>query len=125
MRKGSPSRTARKVALNIVTLGAKPGMNEVIPPRIVEATAELLVASGAVSAISVQQSRSRRMVSAYEAFDWMMRGQFEAFGHKKAFCERQVREGIGVGSHPGSCAGCGVRYAWMAAGTGIHVCRLL
>jgi methyltransferase (TIGR00027 family) len=38
------------------------------------------------------------MVSVYEAFDWMMRGQFEAFGHRKAFCERQVREGIGAGA---------------------------
>jgi O-methyltransferase involved in polyketide biosynthesis len=28
----------------------------------------------------------------------MMRGQFEAFGHRKAFCERQVREGIGAGA---------------------------
>jgi methyltransferase (TIGR00027 family) len=38
------------------------------------------------------------MVSVYEAFDWMMPGQFEAFGHRKAFCERQVREGIGAGA---------------------------
>jgi methyltransferase (TIGR00027 family) len=35
------------------------------------------------------------MVSVYEAFDWMLPGQFEAFAHRKAFCERQVREGIG------------------------------
>ncbi len=38
------------------------------------------------------------MVSVYEAFDWMMPGQFEAFAHRKAFCERQVREGIGAGA---------------------------
>jgi methyltransferase (TIGR00027 family) len=35
------------------------------------------------------------MVSVYEAFDWMLPGQFEAFAQRKAFCERQVREGIG------------------------------
>lgn len=98
MREGTPSKTARKVALNIVTLGEKPGMAEVLPPGIVEATAELLVASGAVSATAVRWSRSRRMVSVYEAFDWMMRGQFEAFGHRKAFCEHQVREGISAGA---------------------------
>ena len=91
MRKEKPSKTARKVALNIVTLGAKPGMDKVLPPGIVDTTAELLVASGAVGATGVRWSRSRRMVSVYEAFDWMMRGQFEAFGHRKAFCERQVR----------------------------------
>jgi hypothetical protein len=38
MRKDKPSRTAYKVALNIVTLGAKPGMNKILPPGIVEAT---------------------------------------------------------------------------------------
>ncbi|MFC1539479.1 class I SAM-dependent methyltransferase [Candidatus Latescibacterota bacterium] len=73
-------------------------MNEVLPPGIVETTAELLVTSGAVGATGVRWSRSRRMVSVYEAFDWMMRGQFEAFGHRKAFCERQVREGICAGA---------------------------
>jgi methyltransferase (TIGR00027 family) len=38
------------------------------------------------------------MVSVYEAFDWMLPGQFEAFAHRKAFCERQVREGIREGA---------------------------
>jgi methyltransferase (TIGR00027 family) len=98
MRKDTPSKTARKVALNIVTLGAKPGMDKVLPPGIVEATAKLLLASGAVGATAIRWSRSRRMVSVYEAFDWMMPGQFEAFGQRKAFCERQVREGIAGGA---------------------------
>ena len=51
MRKDTPSKTARKVALNIVTLGAKPGMDKVLHPGIVETTAKLLVSSGAVGAI--------------------------------------------------------------------------
>ena len=96
MRKDKPSKTARKVALNIVTLGAKPGMDNVLPSGIVDATAEMLVASGAVSANTIQWARSRRIVSVYEAFDWMMPGQFEAFGHRKAFFDHQVREGIGA-----------------------------
>ena len=45
MRKDTPSRTARKVALEIVTLGAKQGMEEVLPNGIVKSTADLLVAS--------------------------------------------------------------------------------
>lgn len=96
MRKDKPSKTARKVALNIVTLGAKPGMDNVLPPGIVEATSEMLVASGAVGANTIRWARYRRMVSVYEAFDWMMPGQFEAFGHRKAFFDRQAREGIGA-----------------------------
>jgi len=98
MRKDKPSRTAYKVALNIVTLGAKPGMAKVLPPGIVEATEKLLLASGAAGATSVRWSGSRRMVSVYEAFDWMLPGQFEAFGHRKAFFERQVRAGIDAGA---------------------------
>jgi methyltransferase (TIGR00027 family) len=97
-RKAKPSKTARKVALNIVTLGAKAGMDDVLPPGIVDATATLLKVSGAVGATGIRWSRSPRMVSVYESFDWMMPGQFEAFGHRKAFCERQVRQGIGAGA---------------------------
>ena len=98
MHKEKPSKTAYKVALNVVTLGAKPGMDKVLPPGIVDATEKLLIASGAAGATMVRWSRSRRMVSVYEVFDWMMPGQFEAFGYRKAFCERQVRDGIGAGA---------------------------
>jgi methyltransferase (TIGR00027 family) len=98
MREHRPSRTARKVALNIVSLGAKPGMERVLPAGIVDATADLLVAAGVVGETAVRWARSRAAVSVYEAFDWMMPGQFEAFGHRKRFCEDQVRRGIGSGA---------------------------
>jgi len=98
MRKDKPSRTACKVALNIVTLGAKPEMDGILPPGIVQATEKLLVASGAAGARTVRWSRSQRIVAVYEAFEWMLPGQFEAFAHRKAFCERQVRDGIGSGA---------------------------
>ena len=98
MRKDKPSRTALKVAMAIVTLGAKPEFQEILPVGIVEATEKLLVASGAAGARTVKWSRSQRMVSVYEAFDWMLPGQFEALGYRKAFCERQVRDGIRAGA---------------------------
>ena len=98
MSKEKPSRTAYKVALNVVTLGAKPGMDKILPPGIIDATEKLLLASGAVGSRTLRWSRSKRMVSVYEAFDWMLPGQFEAFAQRKAFCERQVREGIGEGA---------------------------
>lgn len=98
MRKEKPSRTAYKVALNILTLGSKPGMDEVLPTGIVDATERLLIACGAASATVVRLSRCRKMVSIYEAFDWMLPGQFEAFAHRKAFCEGQVRDGIKAGA---------------------------
>jgi methyltransferase (TIGR00027 family) len=97
MRKNRPSKTAYRVALNIVTLGAKPGMDKILPPAIVEATERLLIASGVVGPRTVKWSRTNTMVSVYEAFDWMLPGQFVAFAHRKAFCERQVRDGISSG----------------------------
>ena len=99
MRKDKPSRTAYKVALNILTLGTKPEMDEVLPTGIVDSTERLLIASGAASATVVRWHRSPKMASIYEAFDWMIPGQFEAFGHRKAFCEHQVREGINAGAN--------------------------
>ena len=98
MIKDKPSRTAYKVAMNIVTLGAKPGMDMVLPPDIVQTTKELLLVSGAAGAKTIKWSDSPKMVSVYEAFDWMLPGQFEAFAHRKAFCEQQVRAGIGAGA---------------------------
>jgi len=98
MRKEKPSQTAYKVALNILALGAKPGMDEVLPTGIVDATERLLIASGAASATVVRWHRWPKMVSIYEAFDWMLPGQFEAFAHRKAFCEHQVRDGIDAGA---------------------------
>ena len=96
MREDKPSKTAYKVAMNILTLGVKPGMDRYVPPDVLEATAELLVSSGAAGKRSVQWARSERMLAIYEALDWMMPGQFEAFAHRKAFCEHHVREGIAL-----------------------------
>src|SRR5210317_2233897 len=98
MRKEKPSRTALKVALSTVTLGSKPGMEAILPADIVDATWKLLVASGAAGERTVKWSQSQISVAIYEAFDWMLPGQFEAFAHRKAFCERQVREGIADGA---------------------------
>jgi len=98
MRKDKPSRTAYKVALAVLTLGAKPGMEKVLPPGIVPATRQLLLASGVAWPQTIRWAESRRSVSVYEAFDWMLPGQFEAFAHRKAFFERQVREGISSGA---------------------------
>jgi methyltransferase (TIGR00027 family) len=98
MNHDMPSKTARKVALNILALGEKSEVSGVLPPGIVDATARLLIASGVASDKAVRWFRSSWMVRLYEAFDWMLPGQFEAFAFRKAFCERQVRAGIASGA---------------------------
>jgi len=98
MKTETPSSTARKVALNIVTLGARDDLRGVLPPGICEATAELLTASGLAGPRAIRFARSRLADGIYRSLDWMMPGQFEAFAHRKAFCERQVRKGIEAGA---------------------------
>ena len=98
MHKEKPSKTAYKVALNIIALGSKSGMDKVLPPGIVEASEKMLIASGATRPGIVKWARSQRAVSIYKAFDWMMPGQFEAFAYRKAFCERQVIDAINSGA---------------------------
>ncbi|MFC1524433.1 class I SAM-dependent methyltransferase [Thermodesulfobacteriota bacterium] len=98
MRKDKPSRTAYKVGVNIISLGSKPGMEKILPLGIVEATEKILVGAGAASKTVVRMARSQWAVSMYEWFDWMMPGQFEAFAHRKAFCEHQIREVIRAGA---------------------------
>ncbi len=98
MESATPSKTARKVALNIVTLGSHRPAATILPQGIVDATARLLVASGAVGPGGVWFSRSQMAVWIYLGFDWMMPGQFEAFAHRKAFCEHQVRKGLTNGA---------------------------
>jgi len=73
-------------------------MDKVLPHGIVDATARLLVASGAAGETTVRWARSPRMIAVYEAFDWMLPGQFEAFAYRKAFCEQQVRDSISSGA---------------------------
>jgi methyltransferase (TIGR00027 family) len=99
MRKDKPSKTARKVAFNIISLGSKQGMDKILPPGIVEATKKLLLASGVAGETLIRWAGSTRAVRIYEAFDWMMPGQFEAFGYRKAFCEHQVKDGINAGAN--------------------------
>ncbi|MBT4489460.1 MAG: SAM-dependent methyltransferase [Rhodospirillaceae bacterium] len=98
MHKGNPSRTASKIAIAIITLGAKPETAEILPPGIVPATEALLLASGLAGPRAIRWSKSQLVISVYEAFDWMLPGQFEAIADRKAFCERQVRDGIGAGA---------------------------
>jgi methyltransferase (TIGR00027 family) len=125
MKRDKASSTARKVALNVVSLGAKPGMEEVLPPGIVDATTRLLVESGVVGRRAVRFAGSRWAVAIYEAFDWMMPGQFEAFAHRKAFCEAQVRDGIASGASQVLVLGAGYdTLSWRLApefpGVGFH-----
>lgn len=98
MHKNKPSMTAYKVAMNILTLSAVPEMKLILPKGIIEVTEKLLIASGVTKERLVRWAKSKQMVSVYKAFDWILPGQFEAFGYRKAFCEYQVRDGIKEGA---------------------------
>ena len=72
MQVDKPSKTACKVALNILTLGEKPELDQILPPGIVDTTENLLIASEAIGAKTIRWSRTSWMVFIYEAFDWMI-----------------------------------------------------
>jgi len=98
MRTGKPSKTAIKVSSSIVTLGTTSYGQQILPDGLVDASEKILLASGVVSEKGVRWIKSPRMVSVYRAFDWLLPGQFEALGERKAFFERQVRAGIAAGA---------------------------
>ena len=119
MRKDKPSVTARKVALNIMTLGAKSGMNEILPRGSVDATAKLLVASGVVGTKTIRWAQSPKMVSVYESFDWVLPGQFEAFGYRKAILRKAGKRRDQLRGRTGPSPWCRLRYPVLATGFGI------
>jgi methyltransferase (TIGR00027 family) len=98
MKANRSSRTAYKVALNIVTLDSKPGMDQILPLGIVDATEKLLIKSGIIGEKTANFARSKWAILLYEGFDWILPGQFEAFAFRKSFCETQVREAIRTGA---------------------------
>lgn len=97
MQPKKASRTAYKIAMGIITLGTKSSMNQILPDGIVAATATLLVKSGLAGERLVKCASSKKIVALFEAFDWMLPGQFAALGHRKAFFEQQVRWAIDKG----------------------------
>lgn len=118
MRTDKPSRTARKIAIGILSLSGKPGMDTVLPPGIVEASAQLLVASGAASPKAVAWAHTPRARQIFEWFDRILPGQFVALAYRKAFCERTVQEGIADGATQVLVLGAGYdTLAWRLAPT--------
>jgi methyltransferase (TIGR00027 family) len=97
-----PSYTAYKIAIGVVMLGADPVMKDRIPADAASSTARLLVDSGAAWRPLVRaclQGRLNWLIRIFERLFGPQYGQlFRGIGHRKIFCERQVREGIAEGA---------------------------
>jgi methyltransferase (TIGR00027 family) len=98
MKKDNPSQTALKVALNIIALSHLESMKKVLPEGIVKATSDLLKAAGATTQKRIKKHQSPKIVSLYKKFDWILPGQFESFGYRKAFFEKNVRNSVKNGA---------------------------
>jgi len=92
------SQTALKVGLNILALQHVDNMNNILPEGIVDATSQLLTASAATTQRRINKHNSPKIVSLYKKFDWMLPGQFEVFGYRKAFFDRMVKEALESGT---------------------------
>ena len=84
-KKEKPSQTALKVALNVIALSHVEKMKDILPEGIVSATSGLLSNSNATSSRRLEKYLSPNILKIYKKFDWMLPGQFEVFGHRKAF----------------------------------------
>ena len=93
-KKEKPSQTALKVALNIIALSHVDKMKNILPEGIVTTTSELLINSEAISLRRLKKYLSPKILKFYKKFDWMLPGQFEVFGYRKAFFEKNVLDAI-------------------------------
>ncbi|NOG98353.1 MAG: SAM-dependent methyltransferase [Ignavibacteriae bacterium] len=106
-KKEKPSHTALKVGLNIIALSHIEEMKNVLPDGIVSATSDLLKSSKAVNTKRIEKHHSPNIVKLYKIFDWMLPGQFEVFGYRKAFFEERVLDAIEHGASQVLVLGCG------------------
>ena len=109
-KKVKPSQTALKVALNIIALENVEKMKEVLPEGIVDKTVQLLINSNATNLRRIEKHQSPKIVNLYKKFDWLLPGQFEAMGYRKAAFETAVRDAIKNGALQVLVLGSGVKF---------------
>lgn len=109
MKQGRVSQTALKVAHNLVTLSAKDDWARRLPVGLAEMTERLLQASGSpgMGPRMMRISKGPWMIRAYRLQDLLMPGQFEGFGHRKIFVQRQVEAAIEDGARQVLSVGAG------------------
>ncbi len=100
MKQGRISQSALKVATALVTLSVKNDWAQRLPLDLVEVSERLLLASGSpgYGPRLMRLSKQPWMIRAYQIQDLMMPGQFEGFGHRKIFMQRQVEAAIEQGA---------------------------
>jgi methyltransferase (TIGR00027 family) len=100
MKQGRISQTALKVALGLITLSVKDDWAHRLPPGLVEITERLLLASESPGYGPRLMSASKKpwMIRVYQFQDRMMPGQWEGFGYRKIFIQKQVEAAIKQGA---------------------------
>jgi methyltransferase (TIGR00027 family) len=100
VKQGRISQTALKVALGLITLSVKDDWAQRLPAGLAEASERLLLASGApgYGPSLMRASRTQWMVRVYQIQDRIMPRQWEGFGHRKVFMQRQVESAIAEGA---------------------------
>ena len=109
MKQGRMSQTALKVALGLVTLSVKDDWAQRLPPRLVDVSERLLLASGSpgYGPRLMRVSKQPWMIRIYQFQDLMIPGQFEAFGYRKIFMQQQVEAAIEQGARQVLIVGAG------------------
>ena len=93
MKQGRISQTALKVGLSLITLEQKDDWAARLPPGLVEMTERLILATGTrgYGPATMRASKRPWMLQVYRFQDRaILPGQFEGFGHRTIFMDRQV-----------------------------------
>lgn len=100
MKQGRISQTALKVSLGLITLSVKGDWADRLPAGLVEVSERLLLASGSTGygPRLMRASKQKWMIRVYELQDRLMPGQWEGFGYRKIYMQKQTERAIEAGA---------------------------
>jgi len=109
VKQGRISQSALKVALGLITLSVKDDWAQRLPPDLAEISERLLLASGSpgYGPALMRASKKQWMIRLYQISDRLVPGQWEGFGHRKIFMQRQVEAAIKQGARQVLVVGAG------------------
>lgn len=109
MTSGKASRTALRVATNMLTLNEKPGWPAQLPAGMVAATETLLLRADipGFGRDMIEKSKSPKAVENFSRYETRVPGMFEGLGRRKIFMEAQFDTAMTTGIRQVAVIGAG------------------
>jgi len=107
MRDQGYSRTARKVAINLLSLAQRPGWRERLGAELVDAVRDLLRLSGVASERMLRAAEHPFSLKVFDAIEPLAPAQLDSLGLRKIYFEERVRESLEAGAQQQLVLGAG------------------